>query len=102
MPSLYEGFGLPLVEAMSVGVPVVTSNISSMPEIVGNAAELVDPYNVNSIKQGILKILTDSNLRSYLTNAGIQKSKNFSWEKAAKKTLNVFEEAFSNREKKNS
>ena len=93
MPSLYEGFGLPLLEAMSVGVPVVTSNTSSMPEIVGDAAVLVDPYNVDSIKKGIEKVLTDSKLRSKLSDAGYEQSKLFSWEKAAKETLLAFEEA---------
>ena len=93
MPSLYEGFGLPLLEAMSVGVPVITSNRSSMPEIVGEAAVLVDPYSVDSIKEGIEKVLTDEKLRSLLSSAGLKQSKNFSWKKAAKKTLFVFEEA---------
>ena len=95
MPSLYEGFGLPLLEAMSVGVPVVTSNISSMPEIVGDAAVLVDPYNVNSIKEGVEKVLTDSKLRSRLSDAGYEQSKIFSWERSARETLLVFEEALS-------
>ncbi|XOJ84603.1 glycosyltransferase family 1 protein [Methylophilaceae bacterium Uisw_099_01] len=101
MPSLYEGFGLPLLEAMSFGVPIVTSNISSMPEIVGNAAILADPYSVNSIKEGIKKILTDEQLRSLLSTAGIKQSKKFSWKIAAKKTLLVFTEAISNRQGNN-
>ena len=95
MPSLYEGFGLPLLEAMSVGVPVVTSNISSMPEIVGDAAVLADPYSVDSIKEGIEKVLTDSELKSELSNAGYDQSKLFSWARAAKETLLVFEGALS-------
>lgn len=97
MPSLYEGFGLPLLEAMNAGVPVVTSNISSMPEIVGKAAILVDPYCIKSIKEGVKKVLTDQKLRSLLSNDGLKKSKCFSWKKAAKKTLFVFEQAFSKR-----
>ncbi len=95
MPSLYEGFGLPLLEAMSVGVPVVTSNISSMPEIVGDAAVLADPYSVDSIKEGIEKVLTDSELKSELSNAGYDQSKLFSWARATKETLLVFEGALS-------
>lgn len=102
MPSLYEGFGLPLVEAMNAGVPLVTSNISSMPEIAGKAAILVDPYDINSIKEGIIKVLTDLNLRSLLLKAGLKQSKRFNWKKAAKMTMLVFAEALSNQQGNNS
>jgi len=101
MPSLYEGFGLPLLEAMNAEVPVVTSNISSMPEIVGKAAILVDPYDVNSIKEGMIKVLTDLNLRSSLSKEGLKQSKNFSWKKAAEKTMLVFTEAISSQQGNN-
>lgn len=101
MPSLYEGFGLPLVEAMSVGVPIVTSNISSMPEIVRGAALLADPYSADSIKESIEKVLTDSKLRSLLSRAGLKQSKYFCWEKAAKETLEVFTETLSKRQSSN-
>jgi glycosyltransferase involved in cell wall biosynthesis len=93
MPSLYEGFGLPLLEAMSMGVPVVTSNISSLPEIVGDNAVIVDPNNVESIKDGIEKVLIDNELRNQLSKAGLDRAKLFSWKGAAKETLAVFEEA---------
>ena len=101
MPSLYEGFGLPLLEAMSFGVPVVTSNLSSMPEIVGNAAVLADPYSVDSIKEGIKKVLTDKQLRFLLSSAGLKQSKHFNWKKAAKKTLHVFADALSSKQGRN-
>ena len=93
MPSLYEGFGLPLLEAMSLGVPVLTSNISSMPEVTSNAAILVDPMSTISIKNGLEKILLDSELREKISLKGKIQSKNFSWDKSAKDTLNIFERA---------
>ncbi len=95
MPSLYEGFGLPLLEAMSMGVPVVTSNISSLPEVVGDNAVMVDPNNVKSIKDGIEEVLIDTELKDRLSKTGLDRAKLFSWEKAAKETLAVFEESLS-------
>ena len=93
MPSLYEGFGLPLLEAMSFGVPVVTSNISSMPEVGGKAAILVDPHSVISIKNGIEKVLLSNDLWDELSLNGLERSKLFSWDKASKETIDVFEKA---------
>ena len=87
--SLYEGFGLPILEAMACGCPVVTSNISSMPEISGEAAILVDPTDVKSIACGIEKALVT---RSDLVKKGLARVKQFSWEKAARGTLKVYQE----------
>jgi len=79
-PSLYEGFGLPPLEAMANGTPVVTSNISSLPEVVGEAALTVDPYNIDKIAAAIRQILTDRELRSRLVTDGYARAKQFSWE----------------------
>lgn len=87
--SLYEGFGLPILEAMSCGCPVVTSNVSSMPEIAGEAAILVNPKEVDEIKHGIERAL---NKREELIKKGFARVKNFSWEKAARETLAVYKE----------
>lgn len=96
-PSLYEGFGLPPLEAMACGCPVVASNVASLPEVCGDAAYYVDPYNVDSIAEGICKVLIDKNLRHSLVNKGTKKAKLFSWEKAAKEILIVFDEIVANR-----
>lgn len=93
LPSLYEGFGLPLLEAMSVGVPVLTSKLSSMPEVVSGAAILVDPYDVDSISNGLTSLLVDKGLRQELSIRGKKRSLELSWESASKKTLKVFEQA---------
>ena len=99
MPSLYEGFGLPVLEAMSLGIPVVTSNTSSLPEIVGSTAILVNPKSVSSIKNGIEEVLMDITLRQKLSKASLERSKLFSWDKASKETIEVFEQALSNSSK---
>ncbi|HJX58967.1 MAG TPA: glycosyltransferase family 1 protein [Patescibacteria group bacterium] len=89
-PSLYEGFGLPILQAFSCGTPVVTSNISSMPEVAGDAAVLVDPYKVESIAEGIKKAIAG---RKGFIKKGFERVREFSWEKAALETLNVYKEA---------
>lgn len=89
-PSLYEGFGLPVLEAMSCGTPVVTSNISSMPEIIGDAGLLVDPTNINSLAENIEKLILSNSLRDSLRQRGISRAATFSWERTARETLNVY------------
>ncbi len=78
-PSLYEGFGLPPLEAMACGTPVVTSNVSSLPEVAGDAALLVDPYDVDAIADGIHRVVTDDGLRADLSARGIARVREFSW-----------------------
>ena len=91
-PSLCEGFGLTILEAMACGVPVITSNIFSMPEVTGDAAKLVDPYSVEEIASVIYEILSDEALRESMIQKGFERIKEFSWERAARETLAVYEE----------
>lgn len=95
-PSLYEGFGLPPLEAMVCGVPVVVSNTASLPEVCGDAVYYVDPYSVESIAEGIYMVLTDEGLRQGLIQKGLERAKLFSWEKSAKDHIKVFEEVIMN------
>ena len=81
-PSLYEGFGLPPLEAMANGTPVITSKISSLPEVVGDAALTVDPYNVDEIADGMKRVLVDRALRERLTRDGHARAAQFSWKEA--------------------
>ncbi len=89
-PSLYEGFGLPPLEAMACGCPVVTSSASSLPEVVGDAGILVDPYNVQALAQAMRRVLSDSRLRDDMVRKGLEQSEKFSWEKAAEQTQEVY------------
>lgn len=89
-PSLYEGFGLPVLEAQSLGVPVLTSNVSSLPEVAGNAVLYVDPYSAEEIAKGMEKIALDESFRQDLIKKGFENVKRFSWGKAAERLLNVF------------
>jgi glycosyltransferase involved in cell wall biosynthesis len=91
-PSLYEGFGLPPLEAMACGTPVVTSNLSSMPEVAGDAAVLVDPYDPHAIKDGIKRVLTDPVLRESLVQKGLIRARDFSWERSVARTREIYEE----------
>jgi len=90
-PSLYEGFGLPPLEAMACGCPVVVSNVASLPEVCGDAAYYVDPYDVENIAEGMYKVLTDKVLRESLIKKGLERVKQFSWEKTAREILKVIE-----------
>lgn len=91
MPSFYEGFGLPLVEAMKCGCPIITSNRGSIPEVVGESALFVNPENINEIGDTINKVFLSTELKSSLSNKGLEQSKKFSWEKTAKETIQVYE-----------
>jgi len=98
-PSLYEGFGLPLLEAMACGVPIVASNGTSIPEVVGDAAVLVDGRNVEALCEGMYKVLTDEALRTRLVENGLKQIKKFQWQETAKKTMNTYEKAYKSSEK---
>ncbi len=90
MPSFYEGFGLPVLEAMQSGCPVVISDKGSLKEIAGEAAVYVDPYEADSIKKGIEKLMSDSSLRKKLSEKGIERAKKFSWRETAINTVEVY------------
>jgi glycosyltransferase involved in cell wall biosynthesis len=92
-PSLYEGFGLPPLEAMACGAPVVTSNVSSLPEVVGDAAVLVNPENVFDIARGIRDVLLDEPLRAGLIVRGREQASLFSWARTARQVLEIYQEA---------
>jgi len=91
-PSLYEGFGIPPLEAMACGTPVITSNTSSLPEVVGDAAIQADPYNVEKFAEEMYKLLVDEELKEEMMRKGLERSKIFSWDASAKKTLKVYKE----------
>jgi len=89
-PSLYEGFGLQILEAFACGCPVVTSNISSLPEIAGDAAVLVDPYKIDSIAVGMKSIMEDRKLKDKMIQAGFKQAQKFSWAKTVAETIDIY------------
>jgi glycosyltransferase involved in cell wall biosynthesis len=95
-PSLYEGFGLPPLEAMAHGTPVVTSNVSSLPEVVGNAAVLVNPENVFEIMRALHRVLTDQVLRDRMKERGYQQATKFSWDKSVRRIHEIYQQVASN------
>jgi glycosyltransferase involved in cell wall biosynthesis len=89
VPSFYEGFGMWILEAFDAGVPVITSKISSMPEVAGDAAEYCDPKNVSSIATALENVLQNKQRATQLVQEGTERLKSFSWQKCAKETLSV-------------
>lgn len=92
-PSLYEGFGLPVLEAMSCGTPVLTSDVSALPEVAGDAALLVDPGDVDSVREGMVRLLRDEKLRRELATAGPRRAEAFTWTETARLTAGVLHQS---------
>jgi glycosyltransferase involved in cell wall biosynthesis len=93
-PSLFEGFGMPVLEAMACGVPVVASSVCSLPEVVGDAGLLVDPMNVESIAEGMYRVLYNDAIRNELIQKGFKRARLFSWEKTARETIEIYRKAY--------
>ncbi len=91
-PSLYEGFGLPPLEAMASGTPVITSNVSSLPEVVGDAALMIDPYDPGAIAAAMRRVLEDSTLRADLRARGLARAREFSWERSIRRVREIYGE----------
>ncbi len=91
LPSLWEGFGLPVLEAMACGTPVITSNLPSLTEVAGDAAILIDPYNVDELADAMRIATSNSQLRQRLKTAGIRRAQLFSWEKTGQQTVDIIE-----------
>ena len=92
-PSLSEGFGLPGLEAMVHGAPVISSSATCLPEIYGNAAQYFNPLDVNDMADSINKVLSDSRLRNYLIERGFKQANKYSWQRMAEETLKIYEKA---------
>jgi len=93
-PTLWEGFGLPALESMACGTPVVTSNNSCMPEITNGAAIMIDPYSSDSLASGMHEVLTDENTAMKLRDSGLKRAAEFTWEKTAQQTLDVYQNVY--------
>ena len=91
-PSLYEGFGLPPLEAMASGTPVITSNVSSLPEVVGDAAVMIDPYQPDAIADAMQRVLSDTALRESLRSRGLVRAREFSWERSIARVREIYAE----------
>ena len=91
-PSLYEGFGLPPLEAMASGTPVITSNVSSLPEVVGDAAMLIDPYEAGAIAGAMRRVLSDDRLREDMRERGLARVREFSWERSVRRIREIYDE----------
>lgn len=94
-PSFYEGFGLPPLEAMQCGTPVITSNTSSLPEVVGDAGIMVDPQDGDALCQAMLKLASDANLRAAMSQKSLQQATQFSWTGCADQTITAYQAAVS-------
>jgi glycosyltransferase involved in cell wall biosynthesis len=99
-PSLYEGFGLPPLEAMAHGTPVVASNVTALPEVVGNAALMVNPENVFEISRALLRVLTDQSLRERMKAAGLVQAQRFSWDASVRRMLQLYGEVVAEHKKR--
>lgn len=97
IPSYYEGFGLPALEAMACGTPIVVSNRGALPEVVAEAGLLVDPYDTEALSHAIQLVLEDESLRLQLSSKALERAKTFSWQKTAEQTLRILEKALSSR-----
>jgi glycosyltransferase involved in cell wall biosynthesis len=95
LPSFFEGFGIPIMESFACGTPVITSNVSCLPEVAGDAALLFNPQNVDELADAMAKVLSEHPLRETMVEKGTKRAKEFTWKRAAEKTLKAYEKAFS-------
>jgi glycosyltransferase involved in cell wall biosynthesis len=93
-PAFYEGFGLPPLEAMACGLPVVASNVASLPEVVGDAGQLIDPHDVDELTVSMWRVLNDSELAQQMREKGLRQAGLFSWERAARETIEIYRRAY--------